>query len=641
MSIFDRFMRGLKEYLDSTRHMIPFLLFLLLLFSGLLFYEFRKMRKSGTGEIIGTVTYKTRAVRVKADSTVVWQEIEQKQPLSRRDTIQSLEQSDVLITLNDGTQLKIEENSMVILDFTENKMNLDFRYGSIRTRRNSDTEKDSLVIHSDGVKVSLKEGDLNLNKKEKEDLKVISTKGEASIQKGETEYQLKEKSSAVVREKELPSIKEMDVSLASPNPSQIFLIKEKSAEIPFTWNSGFGKNKIQFCKNYDFINIYKENIVNGKSFTAKFGAGIYYWRVVNPSAKDVSESEIRRFTVSPDIPFQFRYPSNGSEFSLKSGKGTYVSFSWDRLDNMHSYTLELSRSPDLSSVEKRYDSSGSSFGAELTDEGKYYFRVRANPANSQIQEKITGIGYFTLKKMNTYSPPVLVNPKNGSEFEGTHSVLLGWKDDSAYSLYSLVIAENSSFTENARVIKSKDNYYHLEKVKVPAVYFWKVEGLDSESRKLVSSETYSFRISEKKKRDVSLRDGAEETDSEEKWEPPYSGPVLIEPINRMTAELKEPFRLNFRWKKQKQETDYRFFLFRTVNSAEVPVLVKDIRRNRLELDSSVISEEGRYKWYVEGRYIRDGKAASLKSPKQEFRILPLLTAPKIKKSEEIYYINEK
>lgn len=635
----------IKSYLDSTPHMLTILSCGVLLFSSLLCLEFRKSSHAGANEIIGYVTYTHKAVKRKADSTVVWEDIEQQVPIARRDTIQTSALSDTVITLNDGTELKIAENSMVLLDFTENKMNLDFRYGSIETNRTG-KGNDSLVIHSDGVKIQTGNGELQLNKKENSELSVINSRGEASIQKGENSISLKENSQAILKSKEALEISEIEIKLLSPEPSRIYYIKEKSKEISFYWNSKSPKSKIQISQDITFSKLITDQTLDTPQYKKTLEIGYYFWRVLDSNSKTGNDIEVRKFYILEEIPFRFKYPLSGSEFYTYK-KPVFVNFSWDKVEGIQSYTLEISKAQNFSNVDKKFDVLTNSYGVEIAEDGKYYFRVRTLSNNPDLSEKLTDTGFFFIRKQESISPPLLVNPKHGISIQESSQTLLGWKTNPSYESFTLLIAENQEFTLNTRTIRTKENYALLDKIKGAKTYFWKVEGNGSDSKPLATSSVYSFTIQEKSPaKTVSLNPteprGLEaEEEKVELEEPPYVAPTLLEPENNLVQEVSDATSIHFSWKKQQRDLSYRFYLYRLKDFSEELVLKKEILKNSMEVDNLYLAQTGKYYWLVEGKYKNGDKLLYEKSKKREFKLIPKLLPPKIKKSEEVYYINEK
>jgi hypothetical protein len=634
-----------KSYLDSTPHMLTLFSLGILLFSGLLCYEFRRSSHAGANEIIGYVSYKNKAVKRKADSTVVWDEVEQKLPIARRDTIQTSTSSDTVITLKDGTELKIAENSLVLLDFTENKMNLDFKYGSIQTSRNG-KGNDSLIIQSDGVKINLVDGDLFLDKKENSDLTISSTRGNASIQKGLNSISLKENSEVVMKNKDLPVIREIEIRLLSPESQKIFTIKEKAKtkDISFYWSTKFLQSKIQISTDSSFAKLIVDGKLTTTEYVKKLAIGSYYWRVLNFNSANQTESEIRKFYVGEEIPFQFKYPLLNSEYILNK-KSVFVNFAWDKVDGIQSYLLEISKSENFNNIEKKFTVISQSFGVELEEEGKYFFRLKTLSNNPEFPEKLTDVGNFSVKKKDSSKAPILMNPKNGISLEENSKILLGWKRDPFYHSFAVIISENSEFTKNIRKIKTKENYAQVDKLEKPKTYYWRVEGYGEESKLLATSVFHLFRIEEKnpsKTLSLNLTTSRElEVENTKSEEPPYIVPTLAEPSDNIVQEVNESGTMKFSWKKQSLDIGYRFYLYKQKDFTEELILKKETIKDQLQVQNQNFKESGKFYWLVESKYKKEEKIFFAKSKKRTFKLISKLLPPKIKKSEEVYYINEK
>ena len=93
------------------------------------------------------ISQQKKVIQRKANSTVVWYDTEFKQALTRRDSVRSEDLSNAVITLTDGTELRLEENSMVILDTKEKGIEIKLVSGAVRTnRKNAKANTDIKVL---------------------------------------------------------------------------------------------------------------------------------------------------------------------------------------------------------------------------------------------------------------------------------------------------------------------------------------------------------------------------------------------------------------------------------------------------------------------------------------------------------------
>ncbi|MBP9165265.1 MAG: iron dicitrate transport regulator FecR, partial [Leptospiraceae bacterium] len=70
---------------------IGFLLLNSILFSVLLYLDLNEKAGIGNNPLIGEVTFKEKTVHRKLDSSVVWDQVENKSPVANKDTIRTLD----------------------------------------------------------------------------------------------------------------------------------------------------------------------------------------------------------------------------------------------------------------------------------------------------------------------------------------------------------------------------------------------------------------------------------------------------------------------------------------------------------------------------------------------------------------------
>ncbi|PJZ57937.1 FecR family protein [Leptospira barantonii] len=155
------------RFLSGDRPILFILVFNVVLFTAVFIYDYTQYGYQGSQKVIGTILHKSNTIQRKYDSEVVWKEVEVGNSIQNRDTILTAEGSQVKLRLLDGTEIMIAENSMVFIDYLDNRANLEISVGGLQvTRRPTDKENpSSLGIRSgDGV-LKLVEGIVNVEKK--------------------------------------------------------------------------------------------------------------------------------------------------------------------------------------------------------------------------------------------------------------------------------------------------------------------------------------------------------------------------------------------------------------------------------------------------------------------------------------------
>ncbi|TGK31154.1 iron dicitrate transport regulator FecR [Leptospira gomenensis] len=157
-----------ERLLTGDRPILLVLFFNILFFSSVFLYDYTRYGYQGSQKVIGTVLFKSKTIQRKFDTEVVWREIDAGNSLQNRDTILTSEGSQAKLRLLDGTEIMIAENSMIFIDYLDNRANLEISVGGLQVTKRPDP-KDSnsspLGIRSgDGV-LKLVEGIVNVEKK--------------------------------------------------------------------------------------------------------------------------------------------------------------------------------------------------------------------------------------------------------------------------------------------------------------------------------------------------------------------------------------------------------------------------------------------------------------------------------------------
>ncbi|MDI7214774.1 FecR family protein [Leptospira santarosai] len=155
------------RFFSGDKPILFLLIFNIVTFTIAFVYDYTRYGYQGSQEVIGAILYKSNTVKRKYDSEVVWKEIETGNSLRNRDTISTSEGSQAKIRLLDGSEITIAENSMIFIDYLDNRANLEISAGGLQiTRKSNNKEKiSSLGIRSgDGV-LKLVEGVVNVEKK--------------------------------------------------------------------------------------------------------------------------------------------------------------------------------------------------------------------------------------------------------------------------------------------------------------------------------------------------------------------------------------------------------------------------------------------------------------------------------------------
>ncbi|XDD49239.1 FecR family protein [Leptospira sp. WS92.C1] len=151
--------------LSGDRPILLILIFNVTLFTTIFLYDYTQYGYHGNQKVIGTILYKSNTIQRKYDTEVVWKEIDTGNSVQNRDTILTSEGSQAKLRLLDGTEIMIAENSMIFIDYLDNRANLEISVGGLQVTKRPDHRENPVGIRSgDGV-LKLVEGIVNVEKK--------------------------------------------------------------------------------------------------------------------------------------------------------------------------------------------------------------------------------------------------------------------------------------------------------------------------------------------------------------------------------------------------------------------------------------------------------------------------------------------
>src|SRR4051812_22913726 len=82
-------------------------------------------------ETVGEIIYADNNVKRQLGNDVMWNSIERKETVYNKDSIRTAKDSGVGVRLTDGTVIEIGENSLIVLDKTQQNLSVNFKAGDL------------------------------------------------------------------------------------------------------------------------------------------------------------------------------------------------------------------------------------------------------------------------------------------------------------------------------------------------------------------------------------------------------------------------------------------------------------------------------------------------------------------------------
>ncbi|TGK25755.1 iron dicitrate transport regulator FecR [Leptospira yasudae] len=477
------------RYLTEGKYVVTFLTGLVILFSLLLYLHITSGHKKGTNPEIGKIIFKNRKAQRKFDSEVMWEEIETEMKVRNRDTVRTEDGAEAVLVLNDGTEIKLDQKSMIFLDFSDKNLSIDFAYGSVSANKDSGTE---LKIKSGETTVEVNQGDLKLSKSEDQALNLEVSKGNAKVKSGNQESNVAN-NQAIELKNGKSEIRSLSISLTSPSERKFVQTPSNTAAIAFGWNKveGVKDYTLEISNHPSFTKNVTRSKSNSISFNKSLEKGTHYWRVtaLHPGTGKPEYSETRSLTVLGNLQPSVFAPARAEEFKFTSSPPSVV-IQWTPVDLSKSYTLELAKDKNFKESILTQEIQGTLYRWEKTKEGTYYARVTPKSSMPDLKTSTSEAISFHIRKLEKAEPPILKKPSDQEEISlrkfSKEGSLFVWSGSSDLSEYTLEIANDNDFKN--LLFSKRTNSFSLTSSPIAnaGTYFWRVRAAAKEGDPVVS-----------------------------------------------------------------------------------------------------------------------------------------------------------
>lgn len=452
--------------------------------------------EESTEDQIGIVTFKMNSIQKRPGARMVYKDVYESFPLNNKDTIRTYEGSDAVITFNDGTKVKLDENSLIYFDYSNGTPKIDFTEGSIQvSSKNSNIE-----LNSSGKKINMKNGDFKLNKDSK-NLSFVVNSGDASISHNGKDVKISESQMAKLNDEGGVTVKDLPFRLLSP-PDQHKELTFARADIHFKWivktrpdwkyEKGINERFLEISKNKDFSNIVFSEVVNDSKMVS-LPPGNYFWRVKQSEDGNFETSEARKLKILQDSEIKAFTPLDNQRFPKTQ---TSISFAWSKHNISSNYKIIISKDPGFSSIFKEVSLTSNQILVQDLPIGSYYWKVASLPSLEGAVPIYTLPREFTIldsdvvidqeeEKKDIIEKSMTPN-KEKVIIETKKPIVFKWKDIDGTIYYEFkMYNEKSDSKIPVFQTKSKKNevvvsdYSYLDQGK----FFWEVNPVDVNGKK--------------------------------------------------------------------------------------------------------------------------------------------------------------
>ncbi len=469
-------------------------------FSLLLYLDMRGGRGASLNEEIGTITFKRQTAQRKYASQVVWDDLAQSVPVYNYDTIRTADVSEAVIKLKDGTEIALNENSMILLAMTKDDVSVEFTRGSIAASRDDADKK--LNITAGGAVVALGKGALNVSRGRGEGLDLTLNRGSARVRSGANEKDVATDQRIVVADD--VRVFDLRIRLSSPGPNEYFFTPAEKASIAFSWEPALreGQAWLETAADPSFASPTGARPVAGKTATLALPEGIAYWRVrtVDRVTGKIEISEGRRLVVLKSEPLVPITPSDGAvvRYTLNV---PIILFRWSENAAGGMSTLSVFRDAKMKDRVKSARIAGTSIAVDDLAMGTYFWRVERTISAGGKQITDTGaLRRLVVERSDTPVAPELVYPAEGAAVNRLalerEAASFTWKKNTDHPLTRVEIARDRAFAEIVHAGDARGNVLRPAKALEPGAYFWRAVGIIDEKTSTPPSSPREFNVVE-------------------------------------------------------------------------------------------------------------------------------------------------
>lgn len=501
------------------------------------------LKPTGAQEI-GIVTYKRKAVQRKYTGRTVWEEVKATSALYPYDAIRTQGGSEALITLDDGTEITLDENTLIVLDYDRDNRNIQFLSGSISARAAEPapaaagtgpagsgpagtgaagaraaaqaSPPPSLTISSGGTKVAVKEAEASLSVSAAGKLDVEVARGTVQLEVQGRSQEIKEDQRATVEaQATVAKVEVIPVTLTSPAANAWFLGTAEGANVPFAWRSAATGTGwiLEVAKTPAFEAPLSSATVDGLKASMKLAEGQWYARVRPSSGESAaSNSGLVRFNVAAESPPLAITPAMGSTISFRSERPS-LRFVWEGSTLATSWQLEISREASFATILLSLKSGGTQVSTNELSEGDYWWRVRPWFGFGGLEwGERSAPSLVSISKIQSLAATESLSPREGetvfSEVFNKTGIRFGWKSDPETELTTLSIARDQAMSDVILRSDARGSSIQVSTGLLPGTWWWQASSRSSDGTVAPPSTPRSFTITDKVPT-VTLREPAE------------------------------------------------------------------------------------------------------------------------------------
>lgn len=406
--------------------------------------------------------------------------METESPVYGLDALRTTEDAEATIRLLDGTEIALQENSLVILAFDEGERRIEFLGGAITAKSG---EAADVVISTGDTKIGLEGSIADIRSTSGGETTVAALGGALSVQSKDGSIQKVGAAEEARISAVAAQVVEAPFVLLAPANGEVLITANEAGSVPLAWKTAFSESILELSKSKDFSSIDSVRRVSGNSASVVLAPGVWYWRLRRDGE---TPSRSNRFTlqrIEPALPLS---PVDGLIVRFLD-ELPFVRLNWEAPRDAVGVDWELSADSAFASIMQSGRSGSDSAMVGPLEPGTYYWRVRSVYAGTDLGPgAIPPARRFTVERSAALSPPQLISPVDGFGFLHEEiqreRALLTWRPERDAAGFLVQISDDATFATVTRFAVVDAPSYPLPPEIGAGRHYWRIIALDAASK---------------------------------------------------------------------------------------------------------------------------------------------------------------
>ncbi len=383
--------------------------------------------------------------------------------------------------------------------------------------------------------------------------------------------------------------------LSVPSQNATLTYKDSDFYVSFLWKSDVKVSEYDFkiASDEKFENVIYSSNVNGtriyEDFSKILSIGNYFWKVSRNSLEDenLSQSEVRKFSVIKYVPENTRLVYPPDNFSVEKSKIMTTNFSWKLSDEYKNSTtesiFELSSDENFENILVQKSTDKNSIKNISLEKGKYYWRVGTF---DDFENKQIFTNSRILNILGELDSPKIIYPSEGKNLVVLKNsfININWTSVEDADFYKVLVYSSQNGND---LVYSKISYENsVQDFQIPFYV-----GTDPSQFK-ISLQSFTEQTDE-----MPLREGKISSSNFEVRT--VDSVKLVSPQNSQNFDglkaLKNPIVIE--WKSGKDEPSKATFVLRKVLPSGTTREIQRIENVKNQINLSRLSS-GTYEWTI-------------------------------------------